>query len=115
MIYFMWTWANNPLALAAGVWLQFRCCRRGKTVWQKFLPVILYLAGMAGCLAEGFVFTTDQDGPAVALMVCLFLGVHLAAAELAWPVHWLVSWIKKKKEEKKKQAEELHKKEENIL
>lgn len=116
MISIMWTWANNPLALIAAFWLQLRCCKKGETMLQKFLPVILYLAGMAGCLAEGFIFTADESGPQVALMVCMFLAVHILVAELAWPIHWLVTAIKKRKTAKKAaQLDELHKNEENNL
>lgn len=122
MIYIMLSWANNPLALIAGFWLQLRCCKKGMTWQQKLLPVILYLAAMAGCLAEGFLFTTDQDGPMAALMLCLMLGVHLVVAESAWLVHWIIQAVKKRKEAKyqtakanKTRLSDAHKIEENNL
>lgn len=101
MISIMWNWANNPLALIAGFWLQLRCCRKGETLIQKFLPLILYLAGMGGCLVEGFLFTANEGGAEAALLVCIFLCVHVAVAELAWLVHGVVKLIKKRKEARK--------------
>lgn len=100
MISILWTWVNNPLALIAGFWLQLRCCKKGESWKQKLLPVILYLAAMAACVAEGFFFTADQDGPTVALMMCMMLGVHLVVAESAWLVHWIIQAVKKRKEVK---------------
>lgn len=100
MINMMWMWANNPLALIAGFWYQLRCCRKEGSLKKRFLPVILYLVAMAGCLLEGFVLSADPDGATVAILVCLFLGVHLVVAESAWLVYFIIRAFKKKKEEK---------------
>lgn len=100
MIQFMWAWVNNPIALIAGFVYQLRCCGKPGSLKRKLLPVILYVVAMAGCLAEGFLLAMDETGASAAVMVCVFLGIHLVVAESAWLVYFIVRAIKKRKAKK---------------
>lgn len=115
MINLMWAWANNPLALLAGFLYQLHCCKK-KGDWKKrFLPVILYLAAMCGCLAEGFFLTMAENGPQVAVMVCAFLAIHVVVAESAWLLYGVIWLIQKWIQNRRKKKNEMHKTEENNL